>query len=384
MKSLIYSISFLLSFFITVSTYLLYNMRPKTIEHFSSDEANDSTSYQKYIPKYNNNLLLFTTFNKDTLIKSTKWFDEDVNPTNENTEAYLSFANSLEFVDDAKKNVKVAKLKNIELKAPLALNFANNKQTYEITEFTILFFLNFKAISGSHTLFEMLCNTGFRNDSPTTNPEYYSHVISINVENRSANKIRLSATVGEQPLLSNDIDINLIKSDRPVLVGLTYDKSKKENQVNLIIDKHTDNKYTISPLYFHPIYAGTAPVIINKLGEIDCEMYSMAYYTKALTSAEIDQFKAFNEYYINGINKYDRQQAASKQAVANAEQNQKKNANKLAALQSTLEKCISFQSDSNSNNDHSDDHNIETETPTTLPLFNIELPSSKHRKVLGF
>lgn len=386
MKSLVYSISFLIGFFITISIYLIYTMYPHTFEEFTGNTEGTLSSTQRYIPQYNNNLLLFTTFNKDNLIKSTKWFDEDVSPTNENTKAYLNFTNTLNFVDDAKNHVKVAKLKNVELKAPLALYFANNTDTYEITEFTILFMLNFKAISGSHTLFEMLCNTGFKNDSSTTNPEYFSQVVSINVESRSSSKVRLTAQVGQASAFTDDFDINLLKSDKPVLISLSYDKSKQTEQVTFKIDKHTDKKYTIPPLYLYSMYAGTAPVIINKSGEIDCEMYSMAYYTKALTSAEIDQYKAFNEYYINGINKYDQQSAASQKAVADANANQKENAKKLAALQKTLEKCISFKSNTAVSSDSSDSSNSSDSSASTFNIasFDIQLPSTQHRKVLGF
>jgi hypothetical protein len=353
-------------------------MRPKTIELFTDD----SQSTQKYIPQYNNNLLLFTTFDKDNKIKSTKWFDEDVDTSNENTMAYLSFTNSLEFLDDAKKNVKVVKLKNIELKGPLALYFANDKNTYEISEFTVIFMLNFKNITGSHTLFEMLCNTGVKNDSPTTNPQYVSQVISINITNVSQTNVRLSIIIGEVSASTGDIDINLMKSDRPVLISLSYDKSKQTQQVHLKIDKHTSEKFNIEAMYMQSIYASTAPVIINKAGEIDCEMYSMAYYTKTLTDAEIDEFRAFNEYYINGISQYDKQSAESKKAVADAEKNQKENARKLSQLQSSLEKCISYKSERSTITGSSGSG--DSSSDLSLGTFDITLPSAAHRNILGF
>lgn len=387
MKSLVYSISVLLGFFLTVSIYLLNKLQPsvisnnrkqKIMEHF------ETKSTQKYIPKYPYNLMLFTTFNRSNQIKGNKWYDEDVKSDNTNTLAYLTYTGSMQYTDDEKNNVKTAKLKNVELKGPLALYFANDRNSYEVNEFTILFMMKYNEITGNHTLFEMLCNTLSKGDALATNPNYYSQVISINVSKQSANKVKFTVIIGTSSASTGDIDVAVIQNNKPVLVSLSYDKSLDQKQVKLKIDKHTSEEFTILNDNKNTILAGSSPVIINKGGEIDCEMYSMAYYTKKLIDSEIDEFKAYNDYYIDGISSYDAKTEASSKTIQDMQEQQKDSQRKIEKLESTLQKCIQSSVEESSTTKASTSEAKIDDELSKIGNFDIVLPSELQRNRMGF
>lgn len=349
MRSFVYTISFLLSFFLTLSIYILIHLKP-TVEKFNveSQQAPATPNMQTVIPAYADNFLSFTSFiSPETKIdlSQKRWYDNDT------TTYYLRYTGekNISLIDDAKKNVKTANVKEIELIGPNAFQFANTPPVgadnpYELSAFTFL--LMAKVVrptapqqqppgTPKNTLFELLCNTLSSVDTSTSHPTYSSQVISINLELLDANNTNFEVRIGSDNdatkksyLIQNSA---LYTADSPVLISLSYNKFANANTgtVRLKVGEVTKTFDIQNPV---KITLGSAPFILNKGGEIDINVYSMAFYKKALTDTEIDQYKNFNEYYINGINKIVDQSktAASQLTTANE---------KLKNVEASLSSC---------------------------------------------
>ncbi len=343
MKTLVYSISFLLSFFITISLYLLNHLRPRNIERFTTSS---STTYQNVIPAYDDNFLLLTTYNKKNKIiqADKKWYDFDTSIDDSNTLAYFTYNPSMSFTTH-NTYVESAKLNGIEMKGPIALKFANDESSYELTEFTILFMVKFNtnAIKGNHTMFELLGNTLSTGDTSNTSPTYQPNRVSLEFKKKSATEVDIHITIGNDEQKYETQNISILENGKPILLSLVFNKNVSK-QVQFKIDSLPKIEYSL--IKTDIITLGSSPIIINKGGELDCELFSMAYYKKALTDAQIKQFEDFNDYYIQGINTFLSQTDAVRLSLLEAKQYNQENKKKIDNLNKQLQKCISSKTSS--------------------------------------
>jgi hypothetical protein len=267
-------------------------------------------------------------------------------------------------VDDVKKFKQAANVKNIELLGPSALYFANKPEesvqnTYEITDFTFLLMvkLNITTVVTNNTLFEILCNTLSLADSGTVHPTYNSQVISINFGNDATGNVKIEVRIGRdthkhifefQRAVFNNIDM-------PVLITLSYNKTT--NLVTLIVGSDIRGFTVNNP---DAITLGSAPFILNKGGEIDMNIYSMAFYNKELTHTEIDQFKRFNEYHINGISQVVQTSQATASQLAEA-------SSKLKNLETSLSSCQKSASTASTSSNTTGATSTATATVSSTP-----------------
>jgi hypothetical protein len=417
MRPFIYTISFLLSFFLTLSVYLLVNMRPG-VEKFAvgdqtqqvqtqppqvqtpslpvsavTDTVLDGTSLtganiQKIIPAYDDNFLSFNVYNIDNKLKNDlgKWYDSD------SDSYFLQFTpntiGTTKLVDDIQGYVKSVNAKNIEFKGPNASQFANDTSTFEISKFTFLTMVKFNGtpvVGAKNTVFELLCNTTSDDDSATTHPVYSSQVISLNLQTRSVTAgATISTFVDAIVRIGKDTNTQTIPfqhsafyttTGSPILISLSYDKTTKLVTLTVGNVKRT---FTITTP--NTITLGSAPFILNKGGEMDINMYSAAFYNKAMTDVEILTFQRFNDYYINGNNKLLEQSQTAASQLSDASK-------KLQKLQGDLKKCEastsspsaagSSQSASSSQRQPGALLSMRVPELMNLSAFNVRLPSQR-------
>lgn len=334
MKSLVYSISFLFSFFLTVSIYLLYHLRPNKQEGFDTS----TPQYQNKLPAYDDNFLLLTTYqNKDKIVLSEKrWYDYDTSKSDSDSLAYFTYNTPLQF-STYNKYVEIAKLKDTELLGPVAFKFANDEVTFELSEFSILFMIKFNEITGRHTIFELLGNTISKDDTVSTAPTYIPNRISLEINKKSASEIDLYITIGDDVQVTSALANQSYINGKPILIALCYNKNDVK-QVRFKIDTFQTSSYSLQKV--DKITLGSSPIIINKGGELDCDLLSMGFYKKSLTDNELSQFVDFNNYYINGFDSFASQANANQNSLAQADLNNRENKNKINNLNKLLQKCI--------------------------------------------
>jgi hypothetical protein len=320
--------------FTTQPAQSVVTQQPRSAIQFSSGQ-----NIQRNIPLLDNNFMLLTSYNLSKIDNGAhKWYDNDTN------DLYLQYdqTKSISSKDDSKKFVESLNLKDIELKGPNAYLFANDSNTFEIYEFTFLTMVDLKKeperIDYKYTLFELICNTIAEGDQSTLHPVYNPQVISITLEKIPDSKVRIVARLGKNTYIINQ-DINATTffkssdsddvSSNPLLIGLVYNKGGGTGTFTLYVGPQP-YAYTINPIY--SIKLGTEPFIFNKGGEMDMNVYSIAFYKKALTDSDIDKFKRYNDYYIDGTNALLTQQQSVSSQLDNANK-------KLSELEKLLSKC---------------------------------------------
>jgi hypothetical protein len=317
-------------------------LRPRNIEYFTTS----SSTYQDVIPAYDDNFLLLTTYNKKNKIiqADKKWYDFDTSIDDSNTLAYFTYNPSMSFTTH-NTYVESAILNGIEMKGPIALKFANDESSYELTEFTILFMVKFNtnAIKGNHTMFELLGNTLSTGDTSNTSPTYQPNRVSLEFKKKSATEVDIWITIGNDERQLTTQNISILENGKPILLSLVFNKNVS-NQVQFKIDSLPKFEYPL--IKTDIITLGSSPIIINKGGELDCELFSMAYYKKALTDAQIKQFEDFNNYYIQGINTFLSQTDEVRLSLSEAKQYNQENKKKIDKLNKQLQKCISSKTSS--------------------------------------
>lgn len=362
MNKTIQSISFLFGLFCTISLYLLYKLIPHSYyinneikEKFTTttnSEQNLNTKKEELnivekLPKYDDNFMLLTTFNNNNKISNneTRWYDNDVDiskvlMTDYNKGLYFTLNNTINFVDDKIVTaVKGANIKNVEMTGPVALYFSNsNIAPFILSEFSLLFMIKFKEIIGMSTLFEMLCNTTVIDTKDNKNtPTYVPNIVSIDIIESIYNtkQIKINITFGSKKYTISDLDKSIILNDDINLIGLTLNQNT--NILEFIINNksykfNNDNKEKIT--------LGSQPIIINKFGELNASLYSMAYYKKALNQDDITQFVKYNQYYFTGMDKIMLERIQYQKLLENAKLNANKNQDKLENMTKLLDKCI--------------------------------------------
>lgn len=220
--------------------------------------------------------------------------------TDDNISSYITYNNIIELkTDNFNSTIKGAIIKNIELRGPLSLYFADEKnKKYEITMFSVLFMLKINNIKEKSTLFEMLGNTSI-NDKDKNNIKYIANIISINLSNTNEkNTIDIEIIIGSQHYNIINIDKKiLINTYDVIMIGLILDN----NDITFIIN---NIKYNFKYNENDKITLGSNPIIINKYGSIDMILYSFTYYKTALNYDELINYKKYNNNYIIGLNKY--------------------------------------------------------------------------------
>jgi hypothetical protein len=379
MKSLIYFISFLVSFFLILGIYLLSNLRPSK-EQFTSDtpdtpetpdtsetpetpetpdtpetpETPETTAFadtDATPPHYKDNFMLLTTYDNKIRVNSTykRWFDISLpldtiqNLDGINRGSYFTFDRPIEFKKEALyQKVEGVKLLDVQLAGPAALFFSNNKTNhmYPLTEFTILFMTEINNVGQNCVLYECLCNSYNDITKDSTSNAYQYSVISLVMNRTSTTTVSIILNIGAHQSTPISVDISNIITGSIIPIAV----SMKETGRTTLYINNVAHTIDFSPLTNTNITLGSSPVIINKFGKLDLVLYSFAYYFKALTSEEIMDFVRFNNYYINGIDKLMQQSSEANKSLAAATDMASKMANKYNMASKLLDQCVNAPS----------------------------------------
>jgi hypothetical protein len=337
MKPFVRFVSFLLAFFVTLSIYILSYLIPQrkkviyemyTNDANNTNNTNDTTNttnttntvfngneeiilsetqkktieeiFDEDIPKFPHLETVFmflSTINNQGNISNNelKWYDNFLNlsqvlKTDFNKGTYFSLSNPLTFKnDELLPYSKGADMSHTSLIGPTALYFANNDQTFKLTEFSVVFMMKITSVTKTCTIFEMLCNTR-TNDTHSFVPQ----AIALSISRVSNTEINFIVTVGSNSFTIKEIDQNSIINDIIHTITLTYDGTK----VNVFID---NREYSHTPDKIEEISLGSTPVVINKSPELDCILYGFAYYKQPLKKEDILDFQKFITYYLSGL-----------------------------------------------------------------------------------
>lgn len=261
------------------------------------DNGNDPNEIDNSILPYKGHkFICINTFEDTDKISQAdgRWYDIDSSDTVDfNYNNYFNFKKSISFEDSANKNG--AKGANInELTGPSCYNFANNNETYEVKIFTM--FITAK-INGCNTknniLFEMTGNTI---TTDTIIPTYSPSIIHINLIITENLNYSVHLTIGNiiYKGLIEDIDKSYIEDNEYITIGMYYTDDKIGLLINKKIYEYTNvNKYEIT--------LGSTPIIINKNGTINMNLYNFVYYKSLFPFNEYDRLLAYNNYYISGL-----------------------------------------------------------------------------------
>jgi hypothetical protein len=391
MKSLIYFISFLVSFFLILSIYILSNLRPSK-EQFSVDSSTNSESASPPLdtppasppldtppasppldtpstppaqptplpfadtdatpPNFEDNFMLLTTYDNKTRVNTTykRWFDISLpiasiqNLGEINRGSYFTLDKPVEFEKETLyEKVEGVKLQDVELTGPAALFFSKNKTNhmYPLTAFTILFMTKINNIGQNCILYECLCNSYNAITKDSASNAYQHSVISLVMNRTSATTTSITLNIGAQSSLPMSVDISNIITGNIVLIAVSFDES---GRATVYINNNIAQAIDFAPLTNTNITLGSSPVIINKFGKLDLVLYSFAYYFKALSSQEIMNFIRFNNYYINGIDKLVQQSSEASKSLAAATDMASKMADKYNMASKLLDQCVNTSS----------------------------------------
>jgi len=295
--------SFLIGLFITLFIINYINIENKKHENFEIKKLttetfinnNNNNNNIQEIPHKNFKYMCISSFFDIKQIGNTegRWYDID------NKNNYFTFSKMINLKNN-KINIDGAKgadLNGIELQGLKSFYYANNINSNELTEFSIIMSLRINEIKEKNNIiFEMLGNTEEIKDKNNINYTY--SIININIQPNTNNNYNFILTIGNNVYVGNINNINktIIKNSDLLILGLIY----TENEITFLINKEmykykTNKKFTIK--------LGSMPLIINKHGNINMELYNFTYYKSIIPINEYLKFFKHNYHYLAGINK---------------------------------------------------------------------------------
>lgn len=268
------------------------------INNIDDDNKNDDS----ILPYRGYKFMCINTYkNTDTIsINDGKWYDIDssMNYIDYNYNNYFKFSKIINLEHNKLNNkigVKGADISGIELIGPSCFNFANNNETYELTEFTMFMTIKFlSCINNNNVIFEMTGNT------TTTDfliPKYKTSIIHINIILNENKNYKIVLLIGDEIYESdatNNIDKDIIENSNYYTIGLYYTSEK----IGLIFN---DKIYEYVNKNTYKITLGSTPIIINKNSSINMHLYNFVYYKSLFNFEEYDYLIRYNNYYISGL-----------------------------------------------------------------------------------
>lgn len=265
------------------------------------DDNNDNSDDAK-LPYKGYKFMCINTYNNINKIVENdgKWYDidSDINNIDYNYNNYFKFSKIIKLEPNKLNNkigVKGADISSNELLGPSCFNFANNSETYELSEFTMFMTMKYlSCFNNNNILFEMTGNT------TTVNyliPEYKTSIININIILNENKNYKIQLVVGdniyEKPE-TNNIDKDIIENSNYFIIGLYYTKEK----IGLIFN---DKLYEYENKNTFKITLGSTPIIINKNKSLNMHLYNFVYYKSLFNFDDYDYLIRYNNYYISGL-----------------------------------------------------------------------------------
>jgi hypothetical protein len=304
---------FLIGLFITLFIIEYYDIKRKDIETFETIPIIPSSNIPVIIPNNDNSLIPYksykfmciNTFYDITKIDNilNRWYECDLDKklinniiTNENQ--YFTYDKIINIIPNTINNDGAygADINGIELRGPKSFYFANNIETNELNEFTILMSIKIKDItSKNNILFELAGNTETINKDK---PSYFISIVNVNISINKDNNYNFIITIGDSIYSGaiDNIEKSTLKNNDFVVFGLIYTNSEISFFINKQVYKYkTKDKFKVK--------LGSIPFIINKNGLMNFHLYSFVYYKSALPSNEYLLFLKHNYYFLSGLNK---------------------------------------------------------------------------------
>jgi hypothetical protein len=278
------------------------------LTEITTNIADDIKNYIDYknddsiLPYNGYKFMCINTYNNldNIVINDGRWYDIDssLNYLGFNYNNYFTFSKIINLVNNKLNNkigIKGADISSVELLGPPCFNFANNSETYELTEFTMFMTIKFISCSNANNiLFEMTGNTTTIN---YLEPEYKTSIIHINIilnENKNYKiKIIIGDTIYEKEE-TNNIDKDIIENSNYFIIGLYYTNEK----IGLIFN---DKLYEYENKNTFKITLGSTPIIINKNKSLNIHLYNFVYYKSLFNFNEYEYLIRYNNYYISGL-----------------------------------------------------------------------------------
>lgn len=257
------------------------------------------------IPNDNDKYMCINTFTDNIKNAEKRWYACDLKTTTGitiNDNKYFTYKND-KTIELIANNIntngsKGANLNKIELSGPNSYYFGNNPITNELTEFSVYFSGKINNFSeNNNIIFELTGNTETINYPSEI--KYSQSIVSLNFFKNQNNNFDIIITVGNiiYKGLINNIDKAVIINNDVINFYLIYNYTAKE--LKFILNNQNYN-YKIETNAF-TVKLGSTPVIINKGGTINFDLYTFVYYKKAILPAIIDQLSKHSYYYLSGL-----------------------------------------------------------------------------------
>lgn len=311
-------LGFFIGFFITLFLINYINVKNRRIEKFSiktpSKESytNSDSSYSEnttsddnnyeMIPYRANKYMCINTFFDIKKISNTegRWYEcelpfDEYNPEN-NTYNYFTYDKNINLKPNTINNKGSfgADINTIQLNGPKSFYFANNVNTNELNEFSIIMTLKVRDITAKNNiLFEMTGNTETTNDDSM---KYTFSMINVNITINENGNYDFIIIIGNTEYKGNinNIDKSLIKNNDFLVLGFIY----TDKEITFLINKQMYKYTTINNFQ---IKLSSTPFIINKGGMINMEMYNFIYYKSVLPISEYLNCFKHNYHYLSGL-----------------------------------------------------------------------------------
>jgi len=301
-------LGFLFGFFITliIINYISIENKKKIIEKYTtSGNTNININNNLISNKLNyfeNKFMNINTFSEKLKLDENRWYENDLslplinNIINDNK--YFTYSGNLELVENNINNesVKGAKLNTIQLNGPNSYYFANNPNNNELNTFSIYFACKFKDTNFTNNiLFEMIGNTETINYPNEI--KYAQSVVNINLFKNQNNNFDIIITIGNiiYKGLINNIDRSLIINNDVINFYLTYSSTELIFGINKQIYKY------IIDINAFKVKLGSTPVIINKGGNLNMDLYLFIYYKSIINFNDIQQLIKFTYSNLSGL-----------------------------------------------------------------------------------
>ena len=271
---------------------------PEIILNENSNSPSNDVPYKKY--KY---MCISTYFNNNQLNNSEgRWYECDINSKElsvMNEKDYFSFKTNINMKPNSMNDdgAQGADISGNELAGPKSFFFANNINTNEINEFSMLMTTKIREFkTNDNIIFEMSGNTETILGKDNAPPTYLTSIININFQLNEKKNYDVIITIGDVVYKGHidNIDKNIIKNNDYLIIGLIY----SAKQLIFLLNKQ---RFTYETKEGFNIKLGSSPVVINKGGMINMELYNFIYYKIALPSKEYDNYYKFTNYHLSGL-----------------------------------------------------------------------------------
>lgn len=318
MKQIVIKVlGFFIGFFIALFVINYFNIKNKKIENFTievptkehydnsaSPSTTETDNNYELIPYHENKYMCINTFFDIKKISNAegRWYEcelpiDDYNPEN-NKNNYFTYTKNINLKPNTinKNGSYGADINTIQLNGPKSFYFANNIDTNELNEFSMVMTLKIIDINeNNNILFELTGNTETIDE---TTQRYTYSIININIIVNENGNYDFIIIIGNNEYKGNinNIDKNLIKNNDFIVFGFIY----TEKEITFLINKQMYKYTTINNFQ---IKLSSTPIIINKNGAINMELYNFIYYKTIIPINEYLNCFKHNYHYLSGLHK---------------------------------------------------------------------------------